>query len=94
MAWREQLFGAGTTSTIEPEVEISASPTVSAGINLRNLHPGKIVLIGSYTGKEYTWEVPGAEVKVDEVDVPELLSKTSPGGCCGGGPSKWFEEIA
>ena len=58
---------------------------------VRNLYPA-IVKVAGRSGERYVFDGSGTEVKVNALDVYELLAKRR-GGCCGTVPSPMFELI-
>ncbi len=57
---------------------------------MRNMYPAASVgIVGLSSGEKYIFEGRGAEVKVREEDVEQLLAKRR-GGCCGTAPGRMF----
>ena len=57
---------------------------------MRNMYPvARIGIVGRSSGEKYIFEGRGAEVKVREEDVEQLLAKRR-GGCCGTAPGRMF----
>jgi len=57
---------------------------------IRNMYPAaRVGIVGLSSGEKYIFEGRGAEVKVREEDVKQLLAKRR-GGCCGTAPGRMF----
>jgi hypothetical protein len=64
-------------------------------IKVQSQIDGRFLYTGRISGKQYEWPSGGAIVEVDELDVPELLSKRLGGTlCCGSsGGNKIFDVV-
>jgi len=57
---------------------------------VRNMYPAaRVGIVGLSSGEKYIFEGRGAEVKVREEDVKQLLAKRR-GGCCGTASGRMF----
>jgi hypothetical protein len=84
--------GTGLKKPKKPETKKLKKLTVSKKperVLVRNLYPAKVKVAGR-SGERYVFNGSGAEVKVNALDVKELLAKRR-GGCCGATKSPMFE---
>jgi hypothetical protein len=58
---------------------------------VRSLYPAYVLWRGK-SGEKYAFVHSGAKVKVNAMDVADLLAKRR-GGCCGAAPSPMFELV-
>jgi len=97
MAKRSNVSSDGGTrlkKPKKPEAKKLKNLTVSKKperVWVRNLYPATVKVAGR-SGERYVFDGSGVEVKVNALDVQELLAKRR-GGCCGAVPSPMFELV-
>ena len=62
-------------------------------ITVINLFPAIVKVKGEITGRDYLFNGPGSEVKVDSRDAKKLEEKMTGMGCCGGSPPQHLFQL-